>query len=554
MARLFPKIDPSEIENGAERAVAQALVSGAHTRIDAYHSFQYVKLQNRGIVQERECDFVVIDPENGVLFVEVKGGSLAYNADDHTWVRQLTGGRLEVLKRDPFDQARTAMHELSDRIAENLGDSRPSFTFGYAVAFPNARFTGTLPQGLLPEMLWDAEGCREIGTCIQQTFDRFRRPGHGRLTPKEIETIQRTLFPRYDLVPVIWRKVEDQELRIRRLTEEQLDFLERFEAISCAKVEGVAGSGKTILAIAKAQSSARAGHRTLLACYNRPLAEWLRANIPEDLAGMLIVENFHSLVASACRAAGTPFIERNPNNDPTFWTEKAPALLTNATAVVDPAWKFDSVIIDEGQDFDDAWWPSIEGVFRDPTAKTCYYVFYDPNQRIYVQTNHFPNDLVGPITLRVNCRNTVQIAEHCARIAGFEPKSRVGAPEGEAPISLTAASLSEAITLAKKFVIEWCSPELGGLKYHQVAVLVRSNAAAEVDLKFGSIPVSGNLDRWRRDKTVLLSTWGRFKGLEADAIVCIEPTGANTPTDVAYRYVAHSRAKHMLISITYAAT
>ncbi|MBU6151540.1 MAG: hypothetical protein KGR25_08830, partial [Chloroflexi bacterium] len=189
-----------------------------------------------------------------------------------------------------------------------------------------------------------------------------------------------------------------------------------------------------------------------------------------------------------------------------------------------------------------------------PTAKTCYYVFYDPNQRIYVQTNHFPNDLVGPITLRVNCRNTVQIAEHCARIAGFEPKSRVGAPEGEAPISLTAASLSEAITLAKKFVIEWCSPELGGLKYHQVAVLVRSSTAAELDLKFGSIPVSGNLDRWRRDNTVLLSTWGRFKGLEADAIVCIEPTGANTPTDVAYRYVAHSRAKHMLISITYAAT
>ena len=251
MARLFPKIDPSEIENGAERAVAQALVSGAHTRIDAYHSFQYVKLHNRGIVQERECDFVVIDPENGVLFVEVKGGSLAYNPDDHTWVRQLTGGRLEVLKRDPFDQARTAMHELSDRIAENLGDSRPSFTFGYAVAFPNARFTGTLPQGLLPEMLWDAEGCRDIGTCIQQTFDRFRRPGHGRLTPKQIETIQRTLFPRYDLVPVIWRKVEDQELRIRRLTEEQLDFLERFEAISCAKVEGVAGSGKTILALTR---------------------------------------------------------------------------------------------------------------------------------------------------------------------------------------------------------------------------------------------------------------------------------------------------------------
>jgi hypothetical protein len=38
MARLFPKIDPSEIDNPGERKVAEALVGQLASRVEVFHT------------------------------------------------------------------------------------------------------------------------------------------------------------------------------------------------------------------------------------------------------------------------------------------------------------------------------------------------------------------------------------------------------------------------------------------------------------------------------------------------------------------------------------
>ena len=43
-----------------------------------------------------------------------------------------------------------------------------------------------------------------------------------------------------------------------------------------------------------------------------------------------------------------------------------------------------------------------------------------------------------------------------------------------------------------------------------------------------------------------ISSWNRFKGLEADAIVIIETPGRDDARERVNRYVARSRAKHLL--------
>ena len=97
-----------------------------------------------------------------------------------------------------------------------------------------------------------------------------------------------------------------------------------------------------------------------------------------------------------------------------------------------PAHKFDAVVVDEGQDFHELWWTSLESVFRDPHDKTCYYVFFDPNQNLYVQEPCLPEEFGQPYLLQENCRNTVRIATHCsatnrspgtARRRGMSPRS-----------------------------------------------------------------------------------------------------------------------------------
>ena len=57
-------------------------------------------------------------------------------------------------------------------------------------------------------------------------------------------------------------------------------------------------------------------------------------------------------------------------------------------------------MVDEGQDFHELWWTSLESVFRDPHDKGCYYVFFDPNQNLYVQEPCLPEEFGKPYLLQ----------------------------------------------------------------------------------------------------------------------------------------------------------
>ena len=78
-----------------------------------------------------------------------------------------------------------------------------------------------------------------------------------------------------------------------------------------------------------------------------------------------------------------------------------------------------------------------------------------------------------------------------------------------------------------------------------------SVSGVELPSRFGTVPLIQELREWDRGKDVLITSWKRFKGLEADAVVIIEKpvrTGNNARGN-ANRYVARSRAKHLLTVI-----
>ena len=56
-----------------------------------------------GRTQEAEADLVLIDPEHGVTVVEVKGGTLSWDARRAIW-RRREAGAAEI--RDPVQQAK----------------------------------------------------------------------------------------------------------------------------------------------------------------------------------------------------------------------------------------------------------------------------------------------------------------------------------------------------------------------------------------------------------------------------------------------------------------
>jgi hypothetical protein len=364
-----------------------------------------------------------------------------------------------------------------------------------------------------------------------------------------VQAVHEALYPRYALMPVIWRRVEDQEERLRRLTAEQQKLLDFLGSHTKAAIRGVAGSGKTILALAKAQDTARRALRTLFLCYNRPLKDWLIQAIPRSVSDDLVIDTYHGLVADLCRKAGVAFRPGASVGNADFWRDIAPELLMQACQLLGPEAKFDAVIVDEGQDFQDLWWTSLDSVFRDPAAKGCYYVFFDPNQNLYIDTPSIPGELGTAFELPVNCRNTVRIAEHCAGLVNQLNKVRDGAPMGDAPEFVRVANIRDAFQQAGKRVREWCMPNAGGLKRNQVAILAPGNTERDWPGDFQTVPLTKNFDTWRKDKGVLITSWARFKGLEADAIVIVEVPAPDTEHERANRYVARSRAKHLLTVI-----
>jgi hypothetical protein len=552
LARLIPKIDPSDIENPGERKVAQALIGQLPSRVEIFHSFHWMGDGRKGTVVEGECDFVVLDPQNGLLFVEVKGGALDFDPGQMAWNRTMPNGEKRPLGKDPFEQVRKSMHEIVDRVADVMlgGKGNLPFTYGFAVAFPDCRYSGSLPASIVPDQLLDATKCTLMSESVERVFSRFRVSHHGTLSSQHVQSVHDALFPRYAIVPVLWRKVEDQEARLHRLTTEQQRLLEFLGEHSLAAIKGVAGSGKTILALAKAQESARKGLRTLFLCYNRPLKDWVLEVLPDGFEETLVIDTYHGLVADLCRRAKVSFRPPHGDSDQIFWRDLAPELLIEACSLLGNELKFDAVIVDEGQDFHDLWWTSIDDVFRDPRNKACYFVFFDPNQNLYVESPSIPGELGKPFQLPINCRNTVQIAEHCAGLVKQPNKVKDGAPIGDPPDFLFAPSMREAFQMAGKRVREWCMPGAGGLRLSQVAVLVPSGSDRDWSAIFKTVQTTVDFEKWRADKGVLIAPWRRFKGLEADAIVIVE--GDADPEELyerANRYVARSRAKHLLTVI-----
>lgn len=96
-------------------------------------------------VEEGEADFVIVDPDAGVLVAEVKGGAIELR--DGAWYQ---GGRGQPAtdRIDPAGQARRSMHVLRRLIDARIGAK--TVLFGQFVWFPDVAWTGETPLDCPP--------------------------------------------------------------------------------------------------------------------------------------------------------------------------------------------------------------------------------------------------------------------------------------------------------------------------------------------------------------------------------------------------------------------
>ncbi len=490
--------------------------------------------------------------DHGLLVLEVKGGSIEYDSLTHEFFRVHDRGGQEKIQ-NPFDQAARNLYAIRDMILAHdslRGQNTLPFAHGYAVAFPHCVYSGPLPPDAEREIVFSANDVTDLANKVRRALEVWSRTTKARPIDERMrDAIQESLSPIFKLTPILWRTVEDQEEKLKRLTTDQEKVLGMLAKQPRAAIEGVAGSGKTILAMAQAQRFARQGKRTLLLCFNRPLADWLDQQLPEKFRDSIVVHTFHSLCAGFCKLAKMLF--NGPMNDDDFWSFTAPDLLEKACKMLGPEHKFEAIVVDEGQDFRDLWWMALENVQRIADPSFPLYVFYDPKQNIYISQPTLPLNLAGPFVLPTNCRNTRLIAHMCGEIIHETIDVHEEAPNGSAPKIVVAVSDADVVKRAREQVQEWCLRERGNLAWNKVAILTPTDHGKEWPTSFGNIALTDNFDHWRAGKGVLLSTCRRFKGLEADALVL---AGIPKPDTKKYfsnadYYVAASRGKHLLTVI-----
>lgn len=552
MARLIPKISIDEISLKPERDVARALVEKLPNDCIVYHSYPWLRPErnDRGsktFLKEGEADFVVIIPSHGVLILEVKGGAIEYQPEKRAWARVLGNGNLKTIT-DPFEQGRKSKHHLKNQIIKEGYEARESlpFTIGHAVIFPDCEYQGPAPPGADLAVLFSSLDLEFLDRRVKDALNHWCPvPNPKRLDTEALRIIQRGISPAFQLLPVLFRQVEEQEEKLFRLTEEQVRTLELLSQWERAAIEGVAGSGKTMLARAQAQRFADVGKRTLLVCYNKALAAWLRDSLPESYSDRIKVRHFHELCRELCNQAAIPFAPARRNQDQ-FWRSEASYMLLDALDVLSE--RFDAVVVDEGQDFYPDWWPSLEALNVN-AEKGSMYVFYDPAQNLFVKDNNSLPDLGAPITLRHNCRNTRRIATTCGGILEVEIATHPDAPNGVKPKIIVAHDAEAQIKAASGCLDEWIKH--GNLNPSQVAILCPNTwerSSLQDEMQLVKVALTDDLDRWRKGGAVLFSTIRGFKGLEADAVVMLDiPEPGSVPyfSKVDF-YVGASRAKHLL--------
>jgi AAA domain/UvrD-like helicase C-terminal domain/Nuclease-related domain len=526
-------------------------------------------IREHGVDREGEADIVVAHPELGFLAIEVKSGAILRDSQGRWWA----GGR--PLDRAPFKQAADSHHSLVTKLRE-LPDWPAGLDpiAGHAVAFPNAEMSSlgsaanfigpdADPELILDKALLSAEGPRNqrIRDWVDRCFELWSGDAKRPPGDKGIELLAATITSPLELRSLLRSEIAEGNQELVRLTDEQLYILNTLRGVRRAAVVGGAGTGKTMLAMAKARQLANEGFETLLVCFNSALARVL-ADETRDVAertGRLTVTTFHQLAEDLGREAGT--LPEKPEPVTTDWFDVTlPGGLDDAISKLGP--RYHAIVVDEGQDFDSGWLASLDGLLFGGREDVLY-VFHDPAQSI------FRADQTGELGLTefpldFNCRNPQPIHELLEPLALGGLDSLARRTDGRPPEFIKADVDAEAIealrvVLHRLVQVEGVVPGsiavLSGVGLDKSAVWRHRRFGNEV-LWNGAVDDAGHVLGLVADEVpeqppdvVLCDSVRRFKGLERPVIVLLEVPRDDPDRLDRLLYIGASRATQHLIVI-----
>lgn len=460
----------------------------------------------------RQPDFVILSPRRGLLILEVKhwawGTVLGFNRDSVEL--QLEDGPKTVAH--PLSQARGYAMELNNVLESDSalvqeqdpfkGKSRVPYGWGcvlsnirrkqvdgtdMAEVFPEAKtlLRDDLAEDIDPyefeKRLWGMYAGWSPQPLTLPQRDRVR----WHLFP-EVRVQQGTLFNGKESTATA--QLPDL-LQVMDLQQEQIA---RTLGEGHRVIHGVAGSGKTMILVFRAQqlaAAARPDQPILVLCYNRTLAQRIATLLRERGVdeNVVVVRTFHAWCQDMVRAYQLD-APKDLLGD-AYWQALVHTVNRAVETGLVPGGQYLALLIDEAHDFDETWLQMAARMVN--PASNSLLVLYDDAQSIYQkQRRKFSFASVGiqaqgrTSVLKLNYRNTAEVlalAMQCAaNLVAERPETEdavqtvqpaTAGRRGPLPVLIEAANPAEEAELIAERIAKAVSE---GKSLNDIAVLFRT--------------------------------------------------------------------------------
>jgi Nuclease-related domain/UvrD-like helicase C-terminal domain len=445
-----------------------------------------------------EADIIAAVPGVGIAVVEVKGGLLVH--DGQGWVQ--TTGRYQR-RTDPVDQGRRCKYALRGFLDRSpawpgLCDLR----LAHLIAFPYTRVPRDFdapdcPRWLVIDMDEVEHASERLIAVLDGQATLARRP-----TTADVAAVAAALTGGFgsqrDLLDA------GSGAGSSLVTDGQGVVLDLLRGVRRAQVRGVAGSGKTWLAVEKARRLSREGQRVALVCASAGLAAYLRRRCE-----LLDADERPAYVGAVQGLEG---------------------------AGPEP---FDAVIVDQALDLPDTCWPRLLARLTDPDEGALY-VFADEAQRVFARYGDPPVTAM-PVPMSQNVRNSGPIAAAVSALVPVDMTIRRG--DG-VPVRVVACRPEDALAVADREVADLLAA--GWASEHVALLTTGPDHPAQRDRE----EARGTAGYWASywdGEDVFYGNVLAFRGLERPAVV-VAVNGFPPPSRPReLLYAGMSRARDLLV-------
>lgn len=521
MAKIFPKFEKNFNGSYGEKQVFDAFEKLPDDWY-VFHSVKWAEKRNNNNITWGEADFLLLNQRFGMLVLEVKSGIITCKDGIFRQKRINEQGNGRVIT--PFEQADRSKYKiLSELKKRNLGDC---CFIDKAVWFPSIDddFSNViLPMYYKKELILNSKSLSNPLESIEEVFNYYNASNFTALSDDDMKTIIEALIPCFDLVPTPGALKKELDYQFSQLTNEQkkiLDFIEEEDSIA---VCGAAGTGKTFVAVERANRLGASEKKVLYLCFNRKLIDYLEDNRREQNI------DFYTIFQ---------FLQRNG-----FLRDNYVADVSKFSQYSFKDDEYDYLIIDEAQDLNNDVLKVIINKAKEEGIGVT--LFYDKNQLII--NNKLPNiisDFDCKLSLKFNCRNTIKIMETANNSIGISPNPSHLSMEGEIPTLHYSDAKNNIVREIEKTINRDLQ---NGYTADDITILTMQTESSSVLNDVQSLAGHKILDS-RKEDAIMFTTVRKFKGLESPCIIIVDyyPTMQDDENYSMLFYVASSRARQVL--------